>query len=130
MRKRATRWQHKLARIAAIISLIWALFLFGCLVMTYLGIGSPAPLSYRFAASGGMIDIGAIVLWLHSLFLLAAYQKFSRQFSKIVFLLSPCGMLLLTILTGFMIGTLLLPSTILLILASILFLSVKAPREA
>jgi apolipoprotein N-acyltransferase len=129
MGKIATRGQHKLARIATIISLIWALFLFGCLAMTYLEIGSPAPLSYRFAASGGVIVIGAIVLLLHSLLLLAAYQKFSRRVSKIVFLLSPCGMLLLTILTSFTIGTLLLPSTTLLILTSILFLSAKVPKE-
>jgi apolipoprotein N-acyltransferase len=126
----ATQWQHKLARIATIISLIWALFLFGCLAMTYLEIGSPAPLSFRFAESGGVIVIGAIVLLLHSLLLLAAYQKFSRQASKIVFILSPAGMLLLTILTGFTIGSLLLPSTILLILTSVLILSVKAPGEA
>ena len=126
----ATRWRRKLARIATIISLTWALFLFGCLAMTYLEVGSPAPLSYRFAQSGGVIVIGATVLLLHSLLLLAAYQKFSRRVSKIVFLLSPCGMLLLTILTGFTIGTLLLPSTIVLILTSILFLSAKVPSEA
>jgi len=130
MGKIATTWWHKLARIATIMSLTWALFLFGCLAMTYLEIGSPAPLSYRFAASGGVIVIGATVLLLHSLLLLAAYQKFSPRVSKIVFLLSPCGMLLLMILTGFTIGTLLLPSTILLILTSILFLSAKVPREA
>jgi apolipoprotein N-acyltransferase len=130
MGKIATRWQHKLARIASIISLVWAVFLFGCLAMSYLEIGSPAPLSYRFAQSGGVIVIGAIVLLLHSLLLLAAYQKFSRRISIIVFTLSPAGMLLLTILTGFTIGTLLLPSTILLILASILFVSANVPGEA
>jgi cytochrome bd-type quinol oxidase subunit 2 len=130
MGKIVTQWQHKLARIATILSLIWAVFLFGCLAMSYLEIGSPAPLSYRFAQSGGVIVIGAIVLLLHSLLLLAAYQKFSRRISIIVFILSPAGMLLLTILTGFTIGPLLLPSTILLILTSALFLSVKMPREA
>ena len=51
MGKIATRWWHKLARIATIMSLIWALFLFGCLAMTYLDVGSPAPLFYQFAES-------------------------------------------------------------------------------
>jgi cellobiose-specific phosphotransferase system component IIC len=76
-----------------------------------------------------VIIIGAIVLLLHILLILAVYKKFSNQISKIVFLVSFFGMGLLTILMGFTIGTLLLPSVILIILTSILFLTIKIPRE-
>ena len=123
------RCRQKVTRIFAVISFIWVFLLFGCLATTYLGIGNPEPFSIRFAEGGGVIIIGAVVLMLHILLILAVYKKFSTQISKIVLLVSSFGMGIMTILTGFSIGTLLLPSAILIILTSILFLTIKIPRE-
>ncbi|OIN90176.1 MAG: hypothetical protein AUJ21_08610 [Anaerolineae bacterium CG1_02_58_13] len=113
----------KIARLAVVASLIWNVLLFFSLTLSFFGSEEKAPLGVQLAQSQGILVIGALTLAIHIIAIKYLRQEPVSTFSKIIVVLNCGWMLTLAFLTGFTIGLLVLPSPVLLLLASILLLT-------
>lgn len=111
----------KIARLAVTSSLVWNALLFCSLMLSFLD--EKAPLGIQLMHSQGVLLIGIPTLAFHLISIRYLWQEPLTAFARIMVVLNCGWMLTISILTGFTIGLLMLPSLALMCLASILLLS-------
>jgi len=113
----------KIARLAIAASSVWNALLFCFLILGFFGSEEKVPLGVQLARGQGILLIGTLILAMHIIAIRYSGQEPPSMLSKITVVLVFGGMLTLAFLTGFTIGLLVLPSPVLLLLASILLLT-------
>lgn len=117
----------KTTRLAVWISLAWSLLVLSFVGLHYFGVldvlrGERAPAFLDgLIALGGYFIVAPLILFLHILAIRATHQRTAHPKRNSKVLVSTAGaMFLIAFLTGFSIGLYLLPSAILLLIASII----------
>jgi len=118
----------KTTRLIVLISMAWSLLALSCVGLSYFGVldvlwGRMAPPSFEglIALGGGYFIVTVVILLLHILAIRATHQGTAHPKRNSKVLVSTAGaMFLIAFLTGFSIGLFVLPSAILLLIASII----------